>query len=136
MNSQVKVSSATPTRDYSAFDAELTHKALNVNMFVRLLAWLKPYRFTLSLSIILTLASAAIAVLQPIVNGRVVIDTILLPNPKSSELPDYGMGAFVYSVADWTGASPLMSAVFVYAFLVVISSLASYGHRLLLSRYT
>ena len=91
MNSQVKVSSATPTRDYSAFDAELTHKALNVNMFVRLLAWLKPYRFTLSLSILLTLASAAIAVLQPIVNGRVVIDTILLPNPKSSELPDLSL---------------------------------------------
>ena len=136
MNTQVDVQPATPSRDYSAFDAELTHKALNVNMFVRLLAWLKPYRFTLSISIVLTLASAALAVLQPIVNGRVVIDTILLPNPKSNELPDYGMGEFVYGVADWTGASPLMSAVFVYALLVLVSSLASYGHRLLLARST
>ena len=97
MNTRANAPSAAPTRDYSAFDAELTHKALNVNMFVRLLAWLKPYRFTLSLSIVLTLASAAIAVLQPIVNGRVVIDTILLPNPKSSELPDYGMGPLSYT---------------------------------------
>jgi len=70
MNTQVDAPPAAPSRDYSAFDAELTHKALNVNMFVRLLAWLKPYRFTLSISIVLTLASAAIAVLQPIVNGR------------------------------------------------------------------
>ena len=96
MNTQVDVQPATPSRDYSAFDAELTHKALNVNMFVRLLAWLKPYRFTLSISIVLTLASAALAVLQPIVNGRVVIDTILLVLPYK-RYGTYGASSFVNS---------------------------------------
>jgi len=136
MNGQAAQNTGTMQRDYSAFDAELTHKALNVNMFIRLLGWLKPYKFTLSISIVMTLLAAAIGVLQPVVTGRVVIDTILLPNPRSADLPDYGMGEFVHWVTGLTGAPALTSAVLVYALLVFSSSLATYAHRLLLSRST
>ena len=136
MNDPAIKESGKPQRDYSAFDAQLTHQALNVSMFMRLFGWLKPYKFTLTIAIILTLAAAAVGVLQPVVTGRVVIDTILLPDPKSEELPDFGMGELVYGVSSLTGASPLLSAVFVYAFLVLSTALARYAHRLLLSRST
>lgn len=136
MNAPAVEKSAKPQRDYSAFDAQLTHKALNVNMFMRLFGWLKPYKFTLTISVILTLAAAAVGVLQPVVTGRVVIDTILLPNAKSKDLPDFGMGEFVEGVSSLTGAPPLIAAVFVYALLVLSAALARYAHRLLLSRST
>lgn len=130
------VSATPPGRDYSAFDAQLTHKALNVNMFIRLLGWVQPYWPTLVASICLTLLAAAILVLQPVVTGLVVIDTILLPSEQSGDLPDYGMRALVSGIGDLTGASDLTSAVLTYGLLVVAWSFANYGHRLLLSMST
>ena len=48
-----EASSGTPARDYSAFDVELTHQALNVRLFIRLLGWMRPYRLTLLVSVAL-----------------------------------------------------------------------------------
>ena len=78
-------------RNYSAFDLELTHQALNVHLFMRLLGWLRPYRLTLFISIFLVVIAAITAVLIPVVTGRVIIDTIMLPNPETGHLPDYGL---------------------------------------------
>ena len=65
-------------RDYSAFDVELTHQALNIRLFGRLLKWMHPYRITLGVSIALVLLGATTSVLLPVVTGRVLIDTCLL----------------------------------------------------------
>ena len=85
------MSDSTPARSYSAFDLELTHQALNVHLFMRLLRWLRPYRITLFTSMALVVTAAATAVLLPVVTGRVIIDTILVPNPQGADLPDYGL---------------------------------------------
>ena len=76
---------------YSAFDADLRYQALNVRLFIRLLNWVKPYRSTFLVSCGLILISAALGVLIPIVTGRVVVDTILIPDPRSLTTPDNGL---------------------------------------------
>ena len=123
-------------KDYSAFDAQLTHSALNFRMFVRLLGWLKPYKVTLLVSVIFILISAAISVLVPVMVGRVVIDRILLPTPMSDDVADYGMGALVTGVSNGSGLSMLMAAVVCYAGLVLGSAICMYIHRLTLSQST
>ena len=75
-------------RDYSAFDADLTHAALNYTMFVRLLGWIRPYWSSLAWSVGFIVISAVISVLIPIVTGRVVIDSIMLPSEQAETLPD------------------------------------------------
>ena len=93
MNDAIDTSKAQ--KDYSAFDAQLTHSALNFKMFIRLLGWMKPYRVTLLVSVVFILISAAVSVLVPVLVGRVVIDRILLPTSMSEDAADYGMGALV-----------------------------------------
>jgi ATP-binding cassette, subfamily B, multidrug efflux pump len=122
------------TKRYSAFDAQLTHSALNMKMFVRLLGWLKPYRRMVFVSVIFVLVSAVISVMIPVVMGRVVIDNILVPVEHSQHLADYGMGELVAAVTALTTLPPLLAAVLVYAMLVLSSAVAMYIHRVTLSR--
>ena len=78
-----------PSRNYSAFDAELTHQALNVRLFVRLLGWMKPYLITLFVSIAFVVMAALAQVLMPILTSVVIIDTILVPTTVASDAQDY-----------------------------------------------
>ena len=80
-----------PARNYSAFDAELTHQALNVRLFVRLLGWMKPYLITLFVSIAFVVVAALAQVLMPILTSVVIIDTILVPTAVANEAQDYGL---------------------------------------------
>ena len=56
--SENAIQTTGPSRNYSAFDAELTHQALNVRLFVRLLGWMKPYLITLFVSIAFVVLAA------------------------------------------------------------------------------
>ena len=120
-------------RDYSAFDADLTHAALNYTMFVRLLGWIRPYWSSLAWSVGFIVISAVISVLIPIVTGRVVIDSIMLPSEQAETLPDYGM----IETADWIAASfglhDLAAATVLWVTLTLTSAIAMYFHRLTLS---
>ena len=131
--SEANVGGGAPTRDYSAFDAELTHQAFNFRLFLRLLKWLKPYRVTLFSSIALVVVAAATAVLMPVITGRVVIDTVLVPNPAAQDLPDYGMLAATHWVADLFAVEPLIAAAVVFITLVFAQGLLMYVHRLMLA---
>ena len=125
--------SSPKKRDYSAFDAELTHAALNYTMFVRLLGWIKPYWRSLAWSVGFIVISAVVSVLIPIVTGRVVIDSIMLPSEQAKELPDYGM----IDVANWIGTTfdlhSLVAATVLWLMLTLCSAVAMYFHRLTLS---
>ena len=120
-------------RDYSAFDADLTHAALNYTMFVRLLGWIRPYWSSLAWSVGFIVISAVISVLIPIVTGRVVIDSIMLPSEQAETLPDYGM----IETADWIAGSfglhDLAAATVLWLTLTLTSAIAMYFHRLTLS---
>ena len=65
------MSESSSVRNYSAFDVELTHQALNMQLFMRLLQWLRPYRNTMFVSIAMVIVAAATAVLMPVLTGRV-----------------------------------------------------------------
>ena len=104
------MSESVETKNYSAFDAELTHQALNMRLFVRLLRWMRPYRITLVVSITLVVLAAAMSVLIPVVTGRVIIDTILVPSPMTADMPDYGLIAAAQWIERAFAASPLFAA--------------------------
>ena len=73
-----------PMRNYSAFDAQLTHRALNMRLFWRLLKWAKPYRATLMVSAFLIIIGSAFSTLTPVLQNRIIVDEILQPGAAAS----------------------------------------------------
>lgn len=122
-------------RNYSAFDAQLTHQALNVKMFIRLLKWTKPYRFTLITSVFLVLASSAFALLQPIMQNRVIIDTILAPGSPTANaaMADYGLIDITEWFMEALSLPGLAVAVFLYLLLFFVQSFMGIAQQLLLT---
>ena len=121
------------TRNYSAFDVELTHQALNFRLFVRLLRWLRPYRITLFTSIALVIIAAAMSVLMPVITGRVIIDSILLPNPDVGDLPDYGLIDLTSWISATLNVEALTAAGLIYIILVLFQAFFMFGHQLTLA---
>ena len=121
------------TRNYSAFDVELTHQALNFRLFVRLLRWLRPYRITLFTSIALVIVAAAMSVLMPVITGRVIIDSILLPNPDVGDLPDYGLIDLTSWISATLNVEALTAAGLIYIILVLFQAFFMFGHQLTLA---
>ncbi len=120
-------------RNYSAFDVELTHQALNFRLFVRLLRWLRPYRITLFTSIALVIVAAAMSVLMPVITGRVIIDSILLPNPDVGDLPDYGLIDLTSWISATLNVEALTAAGLIYIILVLFQAFFMFGHQLTLA---
>lgn len=127
------MSESSPVRNYSAFDVELTHQALNMQLFMRLLQWLRPYRNTMFVSIALVIVAAATAVLMPVLTGRVIIDTILLPYPENSDLPDYGLIATTQWLTDQLDIEVLTAAGIIFMALAIVQALCIFGHQLTLA---
>ena len=121
------------TRNYSAFDVELTHQALNFRLFVRLLRWMRPYRITLFTSIALVIIAAAMSVLMPVITGRVIIDSILLPNPDVGDLPDYGLIDLTSWISATLDVEALTAAGLIYIILVLFQAFFMFGHQLTLA---
>ena len=122
-----------PVRSYSAFDLELTHQALNVRLFIRLLSWMRPYRMMLFVSIALVILGAVSSVLLPVLGGRVIIDTVLLPSTVAGGLPDYGLVAFTTWLSDTLSVEMLIAAGIIYACLMLIQSGLMFSHQLALA---
>ena len=120
-------------KNYSAFDLELTHQAVNFQLFARLLGWLRPYHLTLLTSITFVITAAATMVLMPVITGRVIIDTILLPNPDSNDLPDYGLIVATDWVQGWLGVEALIAAGIIYIVLVLAQAFLMFAHQLTLA---
>ena len=120
-------------RNYSAFDLELTHTALNVKMLLRLLKWTKPYRLTLITSSILITLVSGLSVLMPIVQSRVVIDSILVPVPHNAEYPDFGIVDAFEWIAGNTDVHPLMIALAMYIGMFLITSVMQIAQQLTLT---
>ena len=121
-----------PSRNYSAFDAELTHQALNVRLFVRLLGWMKPYLITLFVSIAFVVMAALAQVLMPILTSVVIIDTILVPTTVASDAQDYGLLTLVAWLQSTFALEALSAAGLVYVVVLVGQSLLSFAHQLTL----
>lgn len=120
---------------YSAFDQHLTHRAVNVRMFARLLRWTKPYRLTLAASFVLLVIGALIAVAIPLLLGRVIVDEILAPQPEVSQyvLPDFGLVELTHWLANLLNSDLLLAAIFLYVAMVLTQSFANLAQSLTLT---
>ena len=111
-----------PGRNYSAFDAQLTHQALNMRMFIRLLQWTKPYRITLGISALLMIASVGITAIMPILQNKVVIDEILSPQTNFGETPSYGLVTLTEWLASTFSIHMLAAAVVLYILMMFVQT--------------
>ena len=122
---------AKPARDHSLFEAELSGAVLNLNLFVRLMGWLKPYSLSLIVSTVLVLLASFCAVLMEIVISRVLVDYIIV-GETGSPMPDLGMIELTRQVEAMLGLEPLFAAGFLFTCLMVIWTLAGHLHRMTL----
>lgn len=120
---------------YSAFDRHLTHRAVNVRMFARLLRWTKPYKLTLGASVVLLIVGALIAVAIPLLLGRVIVDEILVPKaePLAYVLPDFGLIGLTHWIASLLNANLLLAAILMYVAMVLMQSFAALAQSLTLT---
>ena len=126
-------SQTTPTRNYAAFDAELTHQALNMRLFLRLMRWTKPYRITLISSAVLIVASVGLGALMPVFQYRVVVDEILVPNPASDSLPSFYLTTILHAVQDALEVAPLTAAAVMFVAMFVAQTVIGLAQQLLLT---
>lgn len=150
-------------RNYSAFDAQLTRKALNVRLFARLLGWAKPYRMTLIASALLIFIGSAISTLMPVLQNRIIVDEILEPGAVASgletapsaatantavdsagagdvgnekhrkKMPHYGLLTLLNWLTDKLSLAPLSVAVGMYVVMFVAQTLIGVAQQLLLT---
>lgn len=124
--------SETAARDHSMFDAELSGSVLNLHLFGRLMRWLKPYRLSLLVSMVMVLVASYATVVMEILISRVLVDYIIVGETES-EMPDLGMIELTKQVEVLLEVSPLFAAGILFAILMSIVALAGHWHRMTLS---
>ena len=124
---------APPARNYSAFDAELTHQALNLRLFLRLLKWTKPYRITLIASAVLIIVSVGLGSLMPVFQYRVVVDEILVPTESSRNMADFYLVDILHWVQGMFAFEPLAAATLMFVSLFVVQTVIGLAQQLLLT---
>ncbi len=122
-----------PARNYSAFDAELTHQALNLRLFLRLLKWTKPYRITLIASAVLIIVSVGLGSLMPVFQYRVVVDEILVPTESSRNMADFYLVDILHWVQGMFALEPLAAATLMFVSLFVVQTVIGLAQQLLLT---
>ena len=133
MSSTAEQKTGSAGRNYSAFDAELTHQALNLKMFMRLLKWTKPYRITLGASVLLVVISASFTSVMPILTNIVVIDRILAPQATMLEAKDYGLVDLTEWISGFFSIHMLFAALILYVVMIFVQSFISLAQRLMLA---
>ena len=126
-------STTTPERNYAAFDQELTHQALNVRLFLRLLTWTKPYRITLIASAVLIIVGSGLSSLTPVLQNRIIIDEILAPNPEVAEMPHYHLKTVLSWLTDTLPIDALTAAILMFVAMFVVQTFLQLAQQLLLT---
>ena len=127
MNSRTRIA-----RDYRAFEADLSGAILNTRLLLRLLKWLKPYWFTLTISILLVCISSFCAIVLLLISTIVVIDH-LLRQETNLFIPDFGLIELTEWVAQHIGFSPLFVACALYVIAQLVWAVAGHYHRVTLT---
>ena len=119
-------------RDYRVFDAELSGQVFSLKLLGRLMSWMKPYRFTLSLALFLVLISSSLQVLMPVILSLVVIDHIVM-GVTDHLVPDMGTIAATEALGEILSVSPLFAACLLYAIIHMLWTLTGHLHRMTLT---
>ncbi len=119
--------------DHAIFEADIHGKAMNIQYLRRILAWMKPHARLAALSIALVLFASVLAVLLPVIIGRVVIDTVIMNNPGSG-LPDFGMNYLTETLSQASGWMNITVACVIYGVFTVICHFSYHFHRVTFAR--
>ena len=125
------MSKHTEPRDYTMFEAEISGAVLNMRLLSRLLAWLKPYKYSLIASAVLVLIASTFQVLLPIIISLVAIDHIFR-NESTINTPDFGLIELNTAIADSSGLHPLIIACAMYTVARLIWATTGHAHRMTL----
>ena len=120
-------------RDYSMFDAEITGQMFNMRLLTRLLRWLRPYRSTIVVSLLLVVLSAALKIMLPLITSVVVMDHLLMGGTGGRGV-DFGLVALTDRIAASTGFTPLIVAAGMYLLFLIAESATGHWHRMTLIR--
>ena len=119
---------APPLRDHAVFDAELPGKSMSARDFKRILGWTRPHRKTALISLALVITASFLAVLLPVIITRVVIDGLLIQQPRLSA-PDLGLSQLTQIIAQGLQLSTLTAACLLYGGLLILCQIAYHWHR-------
>ena len=119
-------------RDYSAFEADLSGAILNTRLLIRLLKWMRPYWFTLTVSFVLVCVSSFFAIVLLLISSILVIDHIL-QREANVIVPDFGLINLTEGLAHSTGFSQLFVACVLYAVAQLVWAVAVHYHRVTLT---
>ncbi len=120
-----------PQRDYSMFEADLSGAVLNMHLLKRLLHWLKPYKYALTVSSVLVLIASTLQILLPIIISLVAIDHIIR-GESDADTPDFGLIELNTWLAESTGWPPLVVACAMYGCIQIVWAITGHAHRMTL----
>ncbi len=122
---------SAPKRDYSMFEADISGAVLNVHLLGRLMRWLKPYRWSLTVSSVLVLITSTLQILMPIIISLVAIDHIIR-GESDADTPDFGLIELNSWLADGSGLHPLIVACLMYGVIQIAWAFTGHAHRMTL----
>ena len=96
--------------------------------FKRILGWTRPHRKTALISLALVVTASFLAVLLPVIITRVVIDGLLIQQPRLSA-PDLGLSQLTQIIAQGLQLSTLTAACLLYGGLLILCQIAYHWHR-------
>lgn len=114
--------------DHSIFEADIHGQSMNLTYLGRIFGWVGQHKRLAYLSIALVIVASFLAVVLPVIIGRVVIDGIIMKNDAGA-LPDFGMNALNDWLAAFSGASPIVTACILFAVLTVVRDVFYHLHR-------
>lgn len=121
-----------PSRDYRAFEADLSGAILNTRLLIRLLKWMRPYWITLAVSLVLVCISSFFAIVLLLISSILVIDHILQQETRVI-VPDFGLVNLTEGLAQYLGFSQLFVACVLYAIAQLVWAVAGHYHRVTLT---
>ncbi len=114
--------------DHSIFDADIHGQSMNMQYLGRIFGWVGNHKRLGIISILYVIVASFLAVLLPVIIGRVVIDSIIMSNP-ATVLPDFGMNSLTTWLGGVTGLSPIVVACILFAVMTVICQGFYHLHR-------
>jgi len=122
-----------PRRLKSAFDEEIYGKSLDVAQVMRLMRWMRPYRWLAYSALVMVVLSAIFAILAPAVLGRVLVDDIVL-HQTGSGFADLGQKDLNAWLVARFHLDPIVAAGIQYMTWVLLAAGFGRGFGLTFSR--
>jgi ATP-binding cassette subfamily B multidrug efflux pump len=114
--------------DHSIFDADIHGQSMNMVYLGRIFGWVGTHKKIGLISVTYVVLASVLAVLLPVIIGRVVVDNIIVGDSKAV-MPDFGMNALTQWLSHLSGLSPIVTACILFALLTIICHTLYHLHR-------